>query len=166
MKHIAIFSLAAIGALALALLALRFASHAAFPGYREVARRQFASPGTIAAISSLYAKVEAAKSDPSLQVVESSLITYPMIRRIPKSWLPEQFSDFWGGVLNHSSVEWGDVLAYYDERDVLVGIEFFGSRYGCFASRDSTRCPSWFHTLHRLSERPLYITTRISEDEE
>jgi hypothetical protein len=110
--------------------------------------------------------VEAARSDPSLKVVQSNLITYPKIRRVPKSWLPEQFSDFWGGVLNDSSVEWGDVLAYYDERDALVGIEFFGSRYGCFVSRDATRCPSWFHTLRRLSERPLYITTRITENEE
>jgi hypothetical protein len=165
MKRIAINILAVIGVLALTFLALRFAACVISPNYIEDAKTQFGSPEAIAAIESLYARIEAAPTDPALKIVQEKVSDFPGIRKIPKSWLPQQFLPIWGTTLDNSYAGFGDVLAYYDNKDALIGIEFYGSRYGCFASRDATRCPSWFQSLHRLAEKPLYVTSRITGED-
>jgi hypothetical protein len=165
MKRIAINLLAAIGVIALVFLALRLSSHAILPGYDQAAKEQFGSPEAVAAIATLYSRLEAAPSDPALKVIKEKVSGFPSVRKIPRSWLPKEFSTLWSTSTDDAPVEFGNVLAYYDEKDNLLAIEFYGSRWGCFASRDATRCPSWFQSLHRLAEKPLYVTSRITGDE-
>lgn len=165
MKRIAKNLLAVIGVLALMILVFRIVSNAVFPGYEQDAKEQFGSPEAIAAIATLYSRLEIAPTDPALKVIQEKVSSFHRVRKIPRSWLPKEFSTLWGTSTDGESVDFGDVLAYYDEKDVLVGIEFYGSRWGCFASRDATRCPSWFQSLHRVAEEPLYVTSRITGDE-
>lgn len=86
------------------------------------------------------------------------------VRNIPKAFLPGRFATDWGqDLVEESALGWGYVLAYYDEDDALQGVEFYGSRYGCFISRDATRSPSWYSSLHRIAERPVYVSIRLCD---
>jgi hypothetical protein len=165
MKHLVLISLAVFGALSLAFWGIRAVGRMIAPGYEVDAARQFGSAAVIHEIETLYTRVENSKLGAEMRPVKAEFVGFASVRRVPKSWLPTSLSGIWGGVLDSDSIEWGDVLAYYDESSRLVGIEFYGSRYGCFISRDATRCPPWFRSLHRLADKPLFITTRITGDD-
>jgi hypothetical protein len=162
MKRITLTLLAIVGALTLLIFAFQLLMHAFFPTFAEMAKGQFGTPEAVAQISALYLKIEAAPKDPALVVVSSGK---GKTRNVPKSWLPKRFSSMWGVDSPNAADDFDVVHAYFDEKDAFIGIEFVGSRYGCFASRDATRCPSYFGTLHRLAEKPLFITTWVAEDE-
>lgn len=140
------------------------------PSYAERMKREFGSPEAIADLVRFYSVVET-KGARDLPVLKSDPdITLPVserarrMRNIPKSWLPARFSQRWG---SHSEaaafIEHNDVVAYYDERDVLIGLGFLGSRCGCFVSRDPMRCPEWFGSLRRLATEPLFVTSWVGE---
>ena len=57
-------------------------------------------------------------------------------------------------------IEWGDVIAYFDKEGALEGIEFYQSRYGCFASRNAMKCPPSFTHAVRIATHPIYVTVR------
>lgn len=159
MNRLIIYSLAAIGALGILLGVIRISAAAVFPGYEAQAVEEFGSPEAIKGISELYSRIEKSPNDPALKEIQEDLAKFPRVRRIPRSWLPSCFASKWGDDIG----EWRRVFAYYDESDTLVGIEFFGSRYGCFASRNATRCPSSYSSLLRIAEKPIYVTARFSE---
>jgi hypothetical protein len=155
--------LAAIGVISLLLLAFRLLGDAFAPGYAESARRMFGSPEAIRDLSQLYSRVEASRDDPTFKALPQK--PYPTkTRKVPSAWLPKRFSVPWGLWHDPDRIENGDVLAYYDTSDELVAIEFLGSRYGCFISRDAQRCPSYFVTLHRLAKEPVFVTAVVSAD--
>lgn len=153
-----------IGILSLAFVALRQSSMF-LTDYVEIARSKFDSPEAVQAIAELYARVEASSSDPGLTRIEDYfLLRHRNVRRIPKSWLPARFSDWSSRSQDDSApspiLNWGDVIAYYDEKEVLEGIEFYGSRYGCFASRSAMKCPPRFTRAVRIATKPIYVTVR------
>lgn len=136
--------------------------------YVEIARSKFDSPEAIQAITDLYSRVEANTSAHGLVKVEDKFfLRHQNVRRIPKSWLPACFSD-WSlrsdnDTRGSSMLAWGDVIAYYDEKGALEGIEFYASRYGCFASRDAMKCPPRFTHAVRIAITPLFVTVRDYE---
>jgi hypothetical protein len=145
---------------AVAALALRSTS------YESMARRTYGSPEALSEIAQFYERVELASPN-GAEFVELRTVStsYPRTRRVPMSLVPSRFG---GGpdVQNVPSVMghpvWGDVLAYYDDSDRLAGIEFFGSRFGCFVSRSPTFGPPWFESLNRIATRPVYVSLRIT----
>jgi hypothetical protein len=157
-RTIIIYLLAAIGLITLLICAIRITAVRFFPGYEAQAVEEFGDPEAIKAIAELYDRIEASPHDPALKEVDEHLAKFPKIRQVPRSWLPARFARKWGEDFG----TWRKVLAFYDDSDKLVGIEFFGSRYGCFASRDATRCPSWYSSLRRIAEQPIYVTARFS----
>lgn len=135
------------------------------PSYLEQTKSQFGSQEGIKAVSELYSRIERSPNSPELKIVEETWLPVPKvatIRNVPRSWLSNHFNFMWGSPDNSELLHWGAVFAYYDQNEKLIGIEFLGSRYGCFASRDPQRCPASFVTLNRLAEKPLWITGRIT----
>jgi hypothetical protein len=169
MKRIIINSLAFVGACSITLALLDFGvTIIAPPGPLEQTRSQFGSPEGIRAISELYSRIERSPKSPDLKIVKETWLPVPQvatIRVVPRSWLSDHFKPWWGTSDDIEHLRWGAVLAYYGQNDELIGIEFLGSRYGCFASRDPERCPSWFVTLNRLAEKPLWITGCVTGEE-
>jgi hypothetical protein len=166
MKRVIIAILATVGALAIAALAARTGIRLIVPSYETMARRDFAGPSALAEIESLYKRLESSPKDPELKIVRSPAYRKGMIRLVPRTWMREPLSPIWGRVAGvDSMISWGDVIGYYDEKDELIGMEFYGSRYGCFVSRDPMLCPSWFRTLRRVSGPPLYVNLRVTDDE-
>ncbi len=151
-------TLAAIGALALLLWGLRAGTGIVAPSVAEIARDEFGSPEALTAISALYSRIEAVPLDPALTTIRDETLGYPVIRRVPDSWLPPPFSRPATSRNLSTSTEYGDVLAYYDETGTFVGLEFYRIRYGCFVSRAATRGPARFNTLYRLTERPFFVS--------
>ena len=156
-----------IGILSLAFVALRQSSML-LTDYVEIARSKFDSPEAIQAIEELYNRVEANSSDPSLAKIEDHLfMRHHHVRRIPKSWLPAHFSDWSSNDQNDNApnpmLTWSDVIAYYDEKNMLEGIEFYRSRYGCFASKNAMKCPPRFTHAVRIATNPIYVIVRDSE---
>lgn len=157
--------LSTIGALTILVAILVIVDRSLYPGHLEVATKKFGTPEAMSAILGLYASIEKNPHDPKLQIVEVNNSRYSRIRNIPKSFLPDQFSSNWGeDLVGDNATGWDRVLAYYDGNDVLQGIEFYGSRYGCFISRDATRSPGWYSSLHRIASEPIYVTFRLCGD--
>jgi hypothetical protein len=139
--------------------------------YGELAKREFGTPEAIADLTTLYAKVEAAGYTLKLVPSSSNGATEAAVtrwkatarwRKIPRAWLPERYGNsLWATNpdLEPQFVQSRDVVAYYDDRDTLLGIWFYGSRWGCFVTRDPERCPPWFGTLRRLATEPLYVSS-------
>jgi hypothetical protein len=162
MKRIAVITLSWIGVFALLGGILVLLINAGAPNYDERAKEEFGSPESIRAIEKLFARIEGNPADIELKILatHSPYPTYSIIRRIPKNWIPAEFP-YWGAMLNAELIEPTDVLSYHDSDNTLVAIEFSGTRYGCFVSRDPNRCPPRFERLNRLAETPLFITSRI-----
>jgi hypothetical protein len=162
MKRIAVIALAWTGALALLGVALALLINSQAPGYEKVAKEEFGSPEAIRAIEKLYVRIETSPLSPELKIIPvfSPNPAYPTVRRIPKAWMPQEFP-YWGAFHDMEIVEGTDVVAYYDSNKAFVAMEFLGTRYGCFISRDPNRCPPRFGTLQRLADNPLFITSRI-----
>jgi hypothetical protein len=151
MKRAIVITLACLGALALVLLLLRF--FAGSLSYEKMVRDDFGSPEAIRALATLYERVE--KEGRTLEPAGASQ------RQIPQTWIPKEFLRSWG----HYYSDVNQVVAYFDDRGSLVAIEFDGTRCGCYVSRDATRCPGGFGSLHRLATTPLYVTGRVAQNE-
>jgi hypothetical protein len=158
--------LAVIGVIALLFTSLRWVVLTIAPSYEETSAKQFGRPEAISAITQLYLRVEKSPST-TFQIVdtEGRQMGFPKVVKIPRNLIPPMF-EYWGINPTGKYLFWGDVLAYYDKDDGLVGIMFYGSRYGCFVSRSPTVCPPWFTTLQHLSGPPLYIRSWVTGDPE
>ena len=162
MKRIAVIFLSWIGAIALLSTSLALLINSQAPKYDQRAREEFGSPEAIRAIEKLYGRIENAAANSELKILQNPyrFPEYATVRRIPEAWVPQEFPD-WGAFLDTERVEGTDIVAYFDSNNALVAIEFLGTRYGCFISRDPSRCPRGFNRLNRLTEKPLFITSRI-----
>ena len=153
---------ALIGIISLAIVALRVCIARAVPTYEEVGREQFGTEEAIVDLAALYNKVDLSGETPELVAFHSD---DSITRNIPRSWLPARYKGNWGVDAMNGYIEFGAVMAYYDKNDNLYGLEFVGSRYGCFVSRDATRCPTAFGTLYRLSTKPIFVSLWVAEEE-
>jgi hypothetical protein len=143
-----------------------------FSSYEEMARDDFATPQALNSLCSLYERVESEPvSSGIIKDVEfpwSDHPGYAHTRRIPAKWIQSQFRE-WGNRGMYADeddfVFWRDVLAYYNEQNQLQGIEFYGSRYGCFISRKPVMCPPWFLKSKLIAEKPLYVTIRFMSND-
>jgi hypothetical protein len=135
--------------------------------YGGMARRDFGGRARVAAIVELYEHVE--KSPPTDFVAiedDPEMFGFPRTRIIPASAIPKEVDDKWrkkpydrGSVV---LADFGDVLAHYDGQHQLRAIEFFGSRYGGFVSRDPALKPKMWGELQQLAGAPIFITARVS----
>ena len=141
------------------------------PNYDAMAERDFGGPEKADLLTALYEKIEV--GDPAdlglveVDHIDSSEFGLPRTRALPKSLIPEECGSIWFGhpaTEGPSLVMWGEVLAHYDEEDRLQALEFYGSRYGGFLSRDPSLKPTMRGELKRLNEGPVYITARITGD--
>lgn len=165
MKNITLKLFATIGVLALFFFTVGQAFRQV-ADYQMIARRQFDNKEALVAIAELYARIEAEPRHASLKLANGRKTENGKVRLIPNDWLPEHFLD-WRRRAEQTDaqdemVRWGDVVAYYDANDVLIGVEFNRSRYGCFASKDPMRCPPWYDSLHRVQAGPIYVTIRVT----
>ena len=149
MKRAIIVLLTVGGVLAVILCLSRVA--AGTQSFETMVRREFGSPEAMKALTALYERVEK----------EGATLKQPGARycRIPEEWMPRDFAAQWAHYYNDVS----EVVATFDDAGRLTSIEFDGSRCGCYISRDPTRCPSHFSSLHRMAERPLFVTARVEE---
>ena len=141
------------------------------PNYDAMAERDFGGPAKAELLAALYEKVEG--GDPAdLGLVEVDLIEpeeygFPKTRALPQELIPKECGSTWFGhpaAEEPSVVMWGEVLAHYDGEDRLQALEFYGSRYGGFVSRDPGLKPVFPGELKRLKDGPIYITARITGD--
>ena len=121
--------------------------------YEKMVRKQFGSPEAIQALAILYGRVE--KEGAALKAAGAKSCA------IPASWIPKEFSKDWACYFDDPN----QVVAYFDDKGGLAAVEFDGTRCGVFISRDPGCCPASFHSLYRLSDKPLYITARVDDDE-
>ncbi|HTQ31164.1 MAG TPA: hypothetical protein VMI53_08130 [Opitutaceae bacterium] len=150
MKRAIVTASICIGALALVLVTVRRIGDST-PSFEKMVQDQFGSPQAIQALAALYGRVE--KDGATLKPAGAK------VRLIPEDWMPREFSEKWSGYFSESN----EVVAYFDDNGRLSGIEFDGTRCGCYISRDPSRGPAHFSSLNRLSESPLYITGRVEE---
>jgi len=147
--------LSVIGFIAICIvcISLYFGSHLGY-GVEE-----FGSEDRLNELNTLYQTV-LSKPNPEKQIPINN--GFPITKKIPGDWIPEVFiEDEW---------KWGNrntlppypgssiVLAYYDESEKLIGIEFSTSRWGCFISDNPNVCPNSFGSLNRISSHPLYVS--------
>lgn len=136
------------------------------PGYREQARQDFAGPGKIALITDLYEKIETGNPAEiglvEFENLEAGPFGFPITRALPRDLIPKEFVFPWTGPPGVSGAHWWTVLAHYDTKNRLQAIEFYGSRYGAFISRDPTLRPKMGGDLERITGEPLYITARVT----
>ncbi len=150
---------AAIGIIALGYAGLRMA----VPTYDRLARLQFGNDEALTALVDLYNRVAAEDiQDTALREVHFPNSSFSRSRRVPKEWFPDIFP-MWGvpQELGSDYAYVGDVVAHYDEDDTLIGVEFCGTRFGCFISSDPVVPLHSFGALHRIITEPLYVTTWI-----
>jgi hypothetical protein len=154
-----------IGVLTVLYLLVGMGVRTILPNRLNVVREHYQSPEVIAAVSELYAKIESNPHDAELKVednlppnLHSHLADYSKVRRIPSSWLAIRLQR---NDKNKDLFLFGNTFAYYDEEDSLIGIEIgMGSTVSCFASRDSTRCPSTYTSIHRIANSPLNVVLK------
>ena len=143
--------------------------HGSLPRYAARAREDFAGPDRTALIVDLYETIEGG-SPSELGLVDMDIHSvdefgFPRTRALPRDLIPKEFEFPWIGAPKESgSPFWWMVLAHYDAVDQLQAIEFYGSRYGAFISRDPDLTPRFAGDLERLSGGPIYITARITGD--
>ena len=156
--------LGVVGIAAVLFAAFKVTSGFFFPSYAKTAHDEFSSRSAQAAIIELFERVEAESANELLIEIKTLRAGYTNARRIPSEWIPSEFSEIWGRPRHPSReiVDFWDVLAYFDESGKLLAIEFFGSRYGCLAARESYHSFPWFRIIYRISESPLYISIRTS----
>ncbi len=135
----------------------------------RIVRKEFGSDAAIQDIGRLYAKISSGDFDQDLVRLEHCWKSYVSARRVPKHLLPERFNR-WGISMEDEQFkrphyEPHDVLAYYDEANKLVGLEFATSRHGCFITSDPSRCPPGFNRLYRLSDRSPYVMAWVGQDD-
>lgn len=143
------------------------------PNYDAMAERDFGGPEKAALLTALYEKIEG--GDPAdLGLVEVDLIEpaeygFPKTRALPQDLIPKECGLWFGHLASDEGPylpSWGEVLAHYDDDDRLKAIEFYGSRYGGFVSRDPGLKPVFPGELKRLKDGPIYITARITGEPE
>jgi hypothetical protein len=152
----------------LAAVLIRFLLQA-IPSYDEMAERDFGGPAQAAVLTALYERIEA-RSPAGLGLVEvqpidSSEFGFPKTFALPKNLIPKECASRWLGrpaTEERSLATWWEVLAHYDENDRLQALEFYGSRYGGFVSRDPGLKPKMPGNLKQLHDGPIHITARIT----
>lgn len=154
-----IYTFAVIGALTVLCLTVVLVENMLLTDPVAVGAKEIGSPAGMAAISELYKKIEEQPHHSELKIVEKHWPKYPKIREIPSSWIPDRLSK-----LKKTHLIYGNLYAYYDENDGLIGIELHHSRWGYFASRDVTRCPSSYSYLRKIADYPLHVTVRQMTD--
>jgi hypothetical protein len=152
MKDIVLKGLAVIGVLSIMVLGLRLAIPS--ESHEEMARRTFGTPEAVAALRSLYERVE--REAPALTPAGAK------VRDIPQSWMPEPFARRWSAFFFPDT---SAVFARFDDRGSLLDLEFMGSRFGAFLSRDPARCSREFTTLHRYATSPIYVAGVLTDEE-
>lgn len=164
MKGLLITLSSFVGTIVILIVAFFFISAWLIPSSYDTAIKEFGTPESLASISELYERIETDPHNPKLEVVKDHQLDSLRVRNIPKSFLREQFGSRWGlDLVGKSTLGGNYVLAHYGEGDVLEGIEFRGSRYGCYASRKATRFPSRYTSLHRIATQPIYVSIRITK---
>jgi len=163
MKKYLLRFFAIIGIISLALVALYVVVTSISKSYLEMAYEEFASPERLRAMELMYRKVEREGLDSSNPIEKFGDTSWHTVKKVPKDWIPEDFRESiifkWGqNYLDPDMPARNDVLAYFDESGILKGIQFKGSRIGCFVSSEATFCPDWFESLHRISDKPLFVT--------
>lgn len=138
-----------------------------FLSYEGMAHRDFGGTARIASIVELFERVEKRPATDFVAVTDDpKIFGFPETRAIPASAIPKELADGMWANLDHSgmaaSANYWDVLAHYDEYHKLRAIEFYGSRYGAFVSRDASLKPKMWGQLQQFAGAPIYITVRIS----
>jgi len=141
------------------------------PNYDAMAERDFGGPAQAAVLTALYERIEAGSPAGlglvEVQPVDSSEFGFPKTFALPKNLIPKECASRWLGrraTEERFLATWWEVLAHYDEEDRLRALEFYGSRYGGFVSRDPGLKPKMPGVLKRLKDGPIYITARITGD--
>lgn len=159
-----------VGSTAIGIALMFYLLHSA-TDYEGMAERDFGGPAKAGLLAALYEKIEG--SDPAdLGLVEVDLIKpaeygFPKTRALPQDLIPKECGLWFGHLASEegpSLPSYGEVLAHYDGKDRLQAIEFHGSRYGGFVSRDPGLKPVFPGELKRLKDGPIYITARITGD--
>lgn len=161
-----------VGSIAIGIALMFYLLHFA-TDYEKMAQRDFGGPAKAELLTALYEKIE--EGDPSdLGLVEVDLIGpaeygFPKTRALPQDLIPKECGLWFGHLVaeeGSSLPSYGEVLAHYDGDDRLQAIEFYGSRYGGFVSRDPGLKPLFPGELKRLKDGPICITARITGDPE
>jgi hypothetical protein len=135
--------------------------------YEEMARRDFGSQTRIASVTALFERIEKRPATDFIPVSNApEEFGFPETRLIPISEIPKELvEDLWGTreESGHPArAWWRSVLAHYDEQHQLRAIEFYGSRYGAFVSRDPALRPKMGGELQQLAGAPVFIAARIT----
>ena len=124
------------------------------PSYLDSVRSSFDSPNAREELEIFYSTVEAKLDELEMADGFDSPSPEPISDRIaviPDQWVGDSFGVGWGtrrGI-------WGATYAHINKENELVAIEFYGSRSGCFVSRDPMLQPIQFYSLVRLRRSPL-----------
>jgi hypothetical protein len=155
MKRILVTVLSVIGFFSICIILIDH-SH---KSHLEYGVEIFGSNDGLVALVELYQKVH------SEQIPEEPHEKYngfPITKDVPADWIPEALvRKTPSGVDVPWGDPWGDVFAYYDESENLIGIEFDSGRWGCFISEDPKVCSSHAASFHRISSYPLYVSIRV-----
>lgn len=135
--------------------------------YEEMAHRDFGTPARIATVVEWFERMEKRPATDFVSVTdEPEIFGFPETRVIPGAEIPKELVDGLWGTSGHQSglafAAWRSVLAHYDDQHQLRAIEFYGSRYGAFVSRDPSLHPTMEGELKQLAGAPVFITARIT----
>ena len=138
-----------------------------FLTYEGMAHRDFGSPARIAAIIGFFESVEKRSHTDFVAVTDDpDVFGFPETRVIPASAVPKKLAEAGWGTSGRPAraafADWQSVFAHYDEHHQLRAIEFYGSRYGAFVSRDPALKSRMSGELQQLAGAPIFITARIS----
>ncbi|MGJ8678375.1 MAG: hypothetical protein ACSHX0_12730 [Akkermansiaceae bacterium] len=131
------------------------------PSYLDSIRSSFDSPHAHEELEIFYSTVEAKLDELEMTDGFKSPSPKPISYRIaviPDQWIGDNFGVGWGT----SRGVWGAAYAHINSKNDLVAIEFYGSRSGCFVSRDPTLQPIRFYSIVRLRRSPLSVTAIIN----
>jgi len=135
--------------------------------YEGMARCDFGSAARIALLTGFFETCEKRPRTDFAEVPDDpDVFNFPETRVIPNSAIPKELVDAGWGTYDDPtwapSISWQSVLAHYDEKQQLRAIEFYGSRYGAFISRDPALKPRMPGELQQLAGAPVFITARIT----
>jgi hypothetical protein len=135
--------------------------------YEQVVHRDFGTPERITAVVALFERIEKTpRADLPLVKNNPQQFGFPETRLIRRPEIPKELAENLWGIHPHPDspayASFLSVLAHYDEQHQLRAIEFYGSRYGAFVSRDPALKPVMWGELQQLAGAPVFITARIT----
>jgi hypothetical protein len=135
-----------------------------FPSPGVYAHRMFGTPEALKTVSDLYTAIETLDKGQGLIELQYPIENgFARTRKLPAAMIPVLFKQHWGKNGDAGHLAFGDVAAYYDSTDHLLGLHFYSSRMGCFASRSAIICPQNFVSLQRFRTTGLYVCSIDSE---